>query len=71
MLFSWWAATQGAALQIHCLLICAGPNSFLPLSLSHYLTHTLQTLHTIATYICHKENVSQLNNLNETKRFMS
>lgn len=27
MLFSWWAATQGAALQIHFV---QGPGSFLP-----------------------------------------
>lgn len=26
MLFSWWEATQGAALQILCLFNCAGPN---------------------------------------------
>lgn len=62
MLFGWWAATQGAALQIHCLFICAGPNS----SFSHCLSLPLLVSHrhidtqAITTYICQKERGLQI-----------
>lgn len=69
MLFSWWAATQGAALQIHFV---KGPGSFLPnppLPATHPLffpspclkpTGALCTQNTVAT--CHKESCAKLNN---------
>lgn len=69
MLFSWWAATQGAALQIHFV---QGPGSFRPPP--HYQpppppffpspclkpTGALCTQNTVAT--CHKESCANLNN---------
>lgn len=68
MLFSWWAATQGAALQIHCLFICAGPFLFLSLALrlstSHTHTHIIgytQTYHHNLYLVTKKK----LNNLKE------
>lgn len=65
MLFSWWAATQGTALQIHCLFICAGPSLLLSLIPSSCLVHTPSQPISVR-----KENDFKLNT-NEITSFMS
>lgn len=63
MLFSWWAATQGAALQIH-FVQKPEPKPHPPHT--HIQRHTLytQTPYTINTDLPQRE-LTELNHLNE------